>query len=214
MTYDPLIPLATESPATSASPIQVNFDQFAKIFSKLVGGVFYNHLPFDNANSGKHASVIFQNQTLDLGVTEDLTVLYAKNATSNIATEPQLFVQIPKFLPTEIDTTEATNAPMQLTYNAVNVAGPIYQSFLPGGYIIYFGMITANSLIPYTITLSPVPTKILIAIANPNTLELNGDHRPLRISTNITSQSTFDVYAFFTTGVTVYDFTWMAIAQA
>ena len=31
---------------------------------------------------------------------------------------------------------------MQLTFNSVNTAGPIYQRFLPGGYIVFIGSIT------------------------------------------------------------------------
>lgn len=213
MTYDPKIPLSTQSPLTSASPVQVDFSQFAAIFSKLALGVFYNHMPFNNSNQGKHASVIFQNQTLDPGVTEDLGVLYGKNATSAASTEPQLFAQIPKFLPTQTDTTDAPNAPMQLTYNSVNISGPVYHSFLPGGYIFYFGIITATNLIPHTITLTPTPTKILIAIANPNTVESGSTHRPLKISANITSANTFDVYSSFSP-LAQYDFSWMAVAIA
>jgi len=213
MTYDPQIPLSTESPQTSASPVQVNFDQFAAIFSKLALGVFYNHMPFNSSSQGKHAAMILQNQTLDPGVTEDLGVLYSKNATSAASTEPQLFAQIPKFLPTQTDTTDAPNAPMQLTYNSVNTAGPVYYSFLPGGYIFYFGLVTATNLVPHTITLTPAPTQILVAIANPNTVETGSEHRPLKISTNITAANTFDVYASFSP-LAQYDFSWMAVAIA
>lgn len=216
MTYDPQIPLVTESPSTSANPIQVNFDQFAKIFSVLTGGLFYNHIPFNNANQGKHAAVILQKQTTDPGVTEDLTVLYAKDAVSKASTEPQIYAQIPKFLPTNLDSTNAPNAPMQLTYNSVGIAGPMYYSFLPGGYIIYFGMILATSSIPHTITLSPVPTTTLACFAFPQTIQLNSTHRPLKISVfnNQPAPGSFNVYTEFTTGITQYDFSWLAIAKA
>ncbi len=216
MTYDPQIPLVTESPLTSASPVQINFDQFAKVFSVLAGGLFNNHVPINNSNQGKHGAVIMQKQSADPGVTEDLTVLYAKDATSNLSTEPQIFVQIPKFLPTNKDPTNATNAPMQLTYNSVGVAGPVYYSFLPGGYLVYFGMQTAVAVSPTTITIAPIPKSLLIAIANPNTLELGTTHRPMKISTNITSPSTFNVYS--TPGSSgspaTYDFSWFAIGVA
>lgn len=211
MTYNPQIPLSTESPQTSASPIQVNFDQLNSIFSVLSGGVFLNHMPFDDAQVGKHGALIIQKQTLDPGVDEDEGVLYAKDATSAAGTQPQLFAQIPKFLPTNVDTTDAPNTPMQLTYNSVNTAGPVYYSFLPGGYLFFFGMVTATNLVPHTITLSPAPTKILMAIANPNTVETGSTHRPLKISTNITSATTFDVYASFSP-LPQYDFSWMAVA--
>ncbi len=210
MTYDPQIPLVTESPKDSASPIQVNFSQFASIFSSLVGGVTYNHMPLNNLQQGKHGAVLFQNQILDPGVDQDLTVLYSKNATSHASTEPQLFVQIPKFLPTNEDTTNAPNAPMQLTYNSVNTAGPVYYSFLPGGYLIYFGNVT-TLISPQLVTLSPVPTELLIAIAMPNTVEANSTHQAIKISTDIVTTSTFNVYTSFTGSRT---FNWVAIARA
>lgn len=212
MTFNPNIPEVTESPLTSASPVQINFSQFAAIFSNLVGGVFNNHLPFNNANQGKHGAVIFQNQALDPGIDQDLSALYAKNAISAVSPsgQPQLFAQITKFLPTAFDTTDAANIPMQLTYNSVGTSAPVYYSFLPGGYLIYFGMQTAVSASPQLVTLTPAPSSLLIAIANPNTVEINSGHRPLKISTVILTPSTFNVYAdFSTTGQ--YDFSWLAI---
>lgn len=101
-----------------------------------------------------------ERQASDPGVTQDLTVLYNKNAKSKLSTEPQLFVQIPKFLPTAQDTSKAPNSGMQITYNAVNTAGPQYQSFLIGGYLLYIGTVpvmVGNT----TITLVPTPTEIL-----------------------------------------------------
>lgn len=197
MTYDPQIPLVTESPKTSASPIQVNFSQFAAIFSKLIGGVEYNHMPFNNSQQGKHAAVLMQNQSTDLGVTEDLDVLYSKNATSHVSTEPQLFVQIPKFLPTNLDSTDAPNTPMQLTYNSVGLSGPIYYSFIPGGYLVYFGNVLAAGS-PHLITLSPVPTEIVTAIATPNTVETDSTHQPIKISVVVTNPDKINVYTTFT----------------
>ncbi len=211
MTYDPKIPLVTESPKDSASPIQVNFSQFASIFSSLIGGVTYNHMPLNNTQQGKHAAVLMQAQSADLGVEQDLAILYAKNATSNVSIEPQLFVQIPKFLPTDLDSRDAPNTPMQLTYNTVDIAGPIYHSFLPGGYIIYFGNVINTVLSPYTVTLAPIPTEIILALATPNTVELGSTHQPIKISTNVTSISTFDVYTSFTG---TRSFNWIAIARA
>lgn len=211
MTYDPQIPLVTESPKNSASPIQVNFSQFAAIFSKLIGGINYNHMPINNVQQGKHGAVLMQNQTTDPGVTEDLDVLYSKNATSNISTEPQLFVQIPKFLPTDLDTTDAPNTSMQLTYNNVDLTGPIYHSFIAGGYIVYFGNVinTVNS--PETITLAPIPSEIVMAIATPNTVELNSTHQPIKISVKVTNPNIIDVYTSFTGA---RSFNWVVVARA
>jgi len=215
MTYDPEIPLSTESPLTSASPIQVNFDQFAKIFSKSVLGVLYNHMPFNDANQGKHAAMIFQNQSLDPNVVEDLVALYAKSAISAVSTEPQLFAKIPKFLPTDLDTTNAPNDPMQLTYNSVNTAGPVYYSFLPGGYILYFGMVTLTGSNPHTITLSPVPTTVIACFAFPQTLAVASPNQPLKISVfnNQPAPGSFKVYVDLA-GNALYSFSWMAVAKA
>lgn len=210
MTYDPQIPLVTKSPNDSASPIQVNFSQFAAIFSNLAGGVTYNHLPFNNTQQGKHGAVLFQNQSADPGITGDLAVLYAKNATSNTSTEPQLFAQIPKFLPTDNDTTNAENTPMQLTFNSVNIAGPVYYSFLPGGYIFYFGNVTTNNDIEQ-ITLAPIPTELLVMIATPNTVESSSPNRPIKISVNKISNSIFNVYTTFAGS---RSFNWFAIGRA
>jgi hypothetical protein len=162
MTYDPTIPSPESSPSTSASPTQVNFSQFAAIFSNLVGGINYNHGPMNSSSQGKHAAVIMQSQTTDPGVSQNLDVLYAKNApAATSGPQPQIFLQIPKFLPIPQDTTPAQNLPMQLTYNSVNTTGPQYQSFLPGGYIMYFGTISSSG----TVTLVPTPTEVLMAQA-------------------------------------------------
>lgn len=211
MTYNPQIPLVTESPQNSASPIQVNFSQFASIFSSTALGVVYNHMPLNDGQQGKHGAILFQEQTQDPGVDQNLAAIYPKEATSAAGNQTQLFLQIPKFLPTDQDSTNAPNDPMQLTYNSVGLAGPVYYSFLPGGYLFFFGSNTLVASSPTTITLSPTPTKILIAIATPNTVDTTPQNQPLKISTNITSATTFDVYVSFAPLVN-YNFNWMAIA--
>ena len=171
MSYDANIPSPESSPSNSVSQIQTNFAQFASIFSNL-NGIFYNHVAFSTTDpsQGKHGAVIFEKQLSDPGVTQSLDVLYSKDASSHAGTQPQLFIQIPEFLPTSIDKNPATNAPMQLTYNSVGMAGPIYYSFLPGGYLIYFGSAITAGAPPngtVTVTLSPVPTAILSVQAMP-----------------------------------------------
>lgn len=212
MTYDPQIPIVTESPSTSASPIQVNFDQFSKIFGAVVGGINYNHIGMNKSGQGNHARVIIQKQSVDPVVDQDLVNLYAKDYISQISTEPQLFAKIPKFLPTEQDTTQANNDPMQLTYNSVGTAGPVYYSFLPGGYLIYFGIVGPTINYTDTVTVSPAPKSLLVAIANPTTVEINSTHRPLKICTNITSSTTFNVKVGLSAGS--FGYTWFAIGVA
>lgn len=206
--FNPLKPDAGPSPALDAPTIQNNFATYAAIFASTVGGVNYNHTAMNNINQGDHEVVLMEVQLADPGVTQDLDVLYAKNAISNVSTQPQLFVQIPKFLPTADDTTNAPNAPMQLTYNTVNIAGPVYQSFIAGGYIVYMGS-TTNIALP--VILSPIPTQILIAIAEPN--KMNGNI-PFMVSTVI-NNATHDRFTIFSSGITnPYTFCWMAVAIA
>ena len=209
MTYSFQKPDAGPSPALDAAQIRTNFSQFASIFSTLIAGLSYNHTALNDRNQGDHESVILTLQAADPGVTEDLAVLYTKNASSMAGIQPQLFVQIPKFLPTDIDTTDALNAPMQLTYNSVNTAGPVYQSFLPGGYLLYFG---STSNIAVNITLSPAPTQILVAIATPNNMTIIGTPVPFDVSTTIVSNSQFKINS--TAAIGVYSFGFVVIAKA
>ncbi len=205
MTYNSTNPPSTTSPKDSASLIQTNFSQFDTIFSNMVLGVAYNHVALNDFNEGKHAAIIFQRQTTDPTITQNLDVLYCKNATAATGTTPQLFLRIPKFLPTILDPSKDANNPMQITYNSVNTAGPVYQSFLAGGYILYFG---TTSNIAVNITLSPSPTKILVAIAEPNNLTTSGTPTPFSVSTQIISTTQFKINSNATG---VYSFTWMAI---
>lgn len=157
MTYLPNIPKVTESPKGSAPEIETNFDQIASRFSQLITGLFYNHIPFNDLHQGKHGVVLFQKQAADPGVTQDLAVLFNKTASAAAGDQPQLFVQIPQFLPTNLDSTTAPNIGMQLTYNTANTAGPIYQSFMVGGLLVFMGQATTGVQLTFT----PTPKKIL-----------------------------------------------------
>lgn len=203
MTYLPDIPIGEDSPANQVTKVQGNFAKLASVFSQTIAGVIYNHTPFNNFNQGDHEAILLQNQTLDPGVNQTLNVLYSKNASSAVGTQPQLFLQIPQFLPNNIP-----NTPMQLTYNAVNTAGPVYQSFLPGGYLLFFGM-TSNIAIP--IVLTPTPTIIIMAIANPNNKTTVGTPIPFDVSIVVTQPNTIKINSALASGV--YTFTWMAIAK-
>jgi hypothetical protein len=202
MTYSFIKPDAGPSPKLDAPIIQTNFSQFATIFAN-------NHTALNVKNQGDHEKVVLELQNADPGVSEDLTVLYAKNASSNLGTQPQLFVQIPKFLPNQNDPNLAENIGMQLTYNTVNTAGPLFQSFLAGGYLIYFG---STSNIAVNITLSPAPTQIVTVIATPNNMTSIGTPIPFDVSVQIINNSTFKINSQSATGV--YTFGWVAIAKA
>lgn len=212
MTYSPIIPQGLPPPRDQVVQVQTNFAQFAAIFSLLSGGVTYNHTALNDPHQGDHESILLTLQNDDPEVIQDLVAFYCKNAPSQAGIQPQLFFRTPKFLPTKSDPTTAGNAPMQLTYNSVNTAGPVFQSFLAGAYILYFGMITD---ITVNITLSPAPTKILAAIANANTLTSVGTPTPFDVSTQILSNSTFKINSNLDgTHTTTYSFTWLAVAQA
>jgi hypothetical protein len=207
MTYNPNFPPPTTSPELSPVQIQTNYAQFATAFSYTIGGVVYNHMPLNDFNQGKHASVLMQNQSGDPGVINNYTVLYSRNATSAATPlgQPQLFSQIPKFLPVPIELGDIPNFPQQMTYNTVNTIGPDqYQSFLPGGYILYFGSTNPISVI----TLSPTPTKILMvqAVAQINPPP-NTNYAP---AFTITQPGTINIFSGQPSGKIL----WLAIAQA
>lgn len=205
MTYNPNSPNGTQSPKDQVVQVMTNFSQFAAIFSSTVAGVVYNHTALNLQKQGDHESIIITNQTIDPTI-ENAVVLYAKNATSKAGTQPQLFYKTPQFLPDEINPDTPGNPPVQLTYNTVNIAGPVYQSFLPGGYLFYFGTRTGAG----QITLSPQPTKILIAIAYPNELTTVGTPVPDDVSVQITSNFQFNIIS--SSAQLTDTFTWLAIA--
>lgn len=202
MTYSITKPDSGPSPALDVTQIQTNFSQFGTIFSA-------NHTAMNDVNQGDHEAVIIKNQATDPGVTQNLAILYCKNATSQAGTQPQLFAQIPKFLPNQNDSNNAANTPVQLTYNQVNTAGPVFQSFLPGGYLLYFGSVAS---IASPITLTPSPTQILVAIATPYDVNVFFNSVPFTVSTTILTNSTFRINCI--EGGTTVPFGWIAIARA
>lgn len=208
MTYDPKVPEIQESPKTSCVPIQENFLNFSTAFSNLITGVVHGHINLNDFNKGKHAAVMFQRQTIDPDVTLDLTTLYAKNAASAAGTHIQLFSRILKFLPTEQDTTDASNTPIQLTYDKVNTGGPQYQSFLPGGYILYFG---SQTNIANSIALSPTPSEILSVMSMATDTRGISGTPAVDSSVEVTQPNIFKINSFFGASQT---FLWLAIARA
>lgn len=207
MSYQKDRPIGTLSPFVQAQDVQGNYAAYNTAFS-------VNHSALNNINQGKHEAVVMEKQAADPDVTQNLCVLYNKDATSRAGTEPQLFLRMIKYLPTALDTNTPENDPMQLTYNSVNTAGPIYQSFLAGGYLIYFGSTTD---ITNPIILTPAPTSVLIAIAVPNTLTTAGSIQPFNASTVIDTLNNdrFTIYSQLNTGgpVIAYNFNWVAIGR-
>lgn len=207
MTYLPNIPIANDSPKNQAPLIQQDFSSFASVFSTNIGGNTYNHTAVNTTNQGDHETIILQNQTGDPPVKGNFSSLYSRNATSILGTQPQLFLRIPKFLPNRFVNKNVDSIPMQLTYNQVNLEGPIYQSFLPGGYLLFWGSTTITSpAISTQITLPLSTTKILIAIANPNTPRTTGRMDARMVSTNIDSNTKFTIYTPSFTGVVPFTF--------
>lgn len=209
MTYNPNKPDSGPSPDLDAPNIMGDFTAYNNAFS-------VNHTPMNSVGQGKHANVIFQNQTALPGLVESSAFLFANNATSKANTQPQLFVQIPQFLPNEV-----ANKPMQLTFETVNIVGPAqYQSFLIGGYLIYFGSISGTTAgnINTTITLSPSPTKILDVIATSYTMTTASPIRPFDVTVIVDTVTNlgFKITSAGNLGSSsiAYSFGWVAIAQA
>lgn len=199
MTYSPTEPQDLPPPVTATAQIRTNFSQFQTVFSE-------NHTALNNSNQGKHEAVIFEEQAIDPGVIGDYVAMYAKSVINTSSTAPQIFIQVPQFLPNN-----QPNLPEQLTFNSVNTAGPQYQTFLPGGYIMYFGNVSS---VPVTITLSPVCSEILSVIANPNAFTsaiLPGTFLPLTVFVNILNSTQFTINSMNLPAT--YSFKWVAIAK-
>jgi len=175
--YEPNIPKDLPSPSVAVEFIKNNFTQYADVFDN-------NHGAINSSNEGKHTHVIFQEQSVDPEVDGSFDSLYSKSVTSNLGVSQNLFARIPQFLPNG-----PNNFPIQLTFNGVNTVGPQYQSFLAGGYLIFFGSIPSSTSINSTITLVPAPTEILSVIASPTRLVAAngglGPSAPLRLNATV-----------------------------
>jgi len=161
MTYKANIPQDLPPPSVIVDQIRENFSTFASVFDN-------NHQALNLNNQGKHTNVILQvGTTGSPPVDDNSNRLYTFGVQSNSSFSRQLFLKIPKFLPND-----QPNDPIQLTFNSVNTAGPLYQSFLIGGFLVFIGTanqpINPNTIVPITINLTPVPKDILCIIANVN----------------------------------------------
>ncbi len=201
MTYDPTIPPSTTSPSLSVGDIRANFSKFFSVFSNTTADATYNHIALNDFNQGKHGAVILQKQLTDPSVIGDSVTLYAKDATSGLGTEPQLFLKIP-------DSSTLPNLPFQMTLNQVNIVGPQYQSFAMGSYLIYFG---STNNIAVSISLSPAPTSIVCAQAvTQGVIPATG--LPYTSGVTITQPSTIKINSSNAPGGTT--FLWFAIGEA
>ena len=202
MTYSFVKPDPGPSPKDDVTQIQTNFSQFGSIFAT-------NHTAMNDRFQGDHTYVVLTKQGSVPTNTGQEAMLFARDAAAATAgPQPQLFVKIPDFLPTDNDPTKTPSAKsMQLTYNSVNVAGPQYQSFLPGGYILYIGSETTSNV---QVTLVPAPTQILLAIATVNKSTGPGG-LPFQISTRIDAA---DKFTIFTNATNPFTVNWYAIGQA
>jgi len=151
MTYDPNIPNDLPPPKVIVDQIRTNFSQYAAVFDN-------NHVAINDTNQGKHSNVILQRQISNPVIEGDYDSLYSKSVTSNSSTSEELFVTVPQFLPND-----QPNDPQQLTFNSVNL-NPQFQTFLPGGYILYFDSIPSANVVSVTVTLTPAPSEILCVI--------------------------------------------------
>lgn len=210
--YDPTKPTNEPPPDTGILSVRDNFLQYSQVFDN-------NHVALNANNQGKHTNVILQQQVSDPLNEGGFDSLYSKAIVAASGTVLELFARIPQFLPID-----KPNNPTQLTFSKVNTIGPSqYQSFLAGGYLIYFGTVTNNVLnTPLTslITLVPTPTKIVCVIANPTRLALVSGSgtmlapQKVNVVLSIINPAEFTIFAVAPgPGLAVGNITWMAIAQ-
>lgn len=203
MTYDPNIPQDLPPPATIVPQIRTNFSEYQSVFSN-------NHAALNSSNQGKHTNVIFQEQIDDPVINGDFANLFSKQITTLSGNKLEVFGMIPQFLPNDVP-----NTPMQLTFESVNTTAT-FQTFLSGGYLLWFDTIPSANNISTIITLSPAPSEILCVIPNPTKIAGIGvtPSRPIQISVTILNNFQFRIDAsFIGTPPGTGDINWIAIAK-
>lgn len=204
MTYDPTIPTDLPPPSIAVDKIRTNFSQYASVFDN-------NHVALNANGQGKHSNVILQQQGSDPIVEGGFNSLYGKSVTSSSSTSNEVFVKIPQFLPDPL-----LQIPMQLTFNTVNNAGPIYQSFLANGYLVFIGSVTQppGPATPQVVTLPIATSGIVCVIANPHNVIGNTQFFGASVSVEVISNTEISINPRQTnlTGVN-YTYTWVAIAK-
>lgn len=202
MTFLPNQPENLPPPDVGIDSIRNNFSSYATIFAN-------NHVALNANNQGKHTHVILQQQGNDPIVEGSFATLYGKSTITASGTNQELFSRIPQFLPVD-----KPNLPTQLTFNTVNTTGiPYHQSFLPGGYVLFFGTIPSAVIVNFPVVLVPNTSKILCVIPNPTKFAAVGitPTRPVPVSVTIDGPSQFTINSSFPTGTG--DITWIAIAK-
>lgn len=202
MTYNPSQPEDLPPPSVAVDTIRNNFSSYADVFDN-------NHIAMNASNQGKHNQVILQQQLIDPTINSNFADLFSKIISAQSGMSQELHAMIPKFL-----SNNKPNTPQQLTFNVVNTTGPDqYQSFIAGGYIIYFGKVTQTGIaIAIPITLSPVPTEIVCAIANSTTVISSSTFFYAPVAVNVVSNSQFNVNPSTNAGAP-RDFYWVCIAK-
>lgn len=154
MTYSGNSPLPQNSPKVDQPQIKTNFSQWDTVFTE-------NHETLNSNKQGNHSTIVFKNQATDPDVTGTWGTLYSKTG-SGVANQPNLFWRTFPFVPNQ------TNLPMQLTFNQIVNTGTQQQSFIAGGYIVYFGTVTS---VANVVTFAPGGvspcTKVVFAMTNP-----------------------------------------------
>lgn len=150
--YDPNIPQPQDDLAISQQDILENFQEMTAKFG-------INHIPMGLRlpDEGKHSKAEIVQKTKGTATSLSQVNLFTKPNSQNGA---QLFYT-PAGTISEIALTNYQN------YD-ISTDGSRYFTFLPGGFIVYFGFIDiqANSL-PFTLELNPICKTIDMAISNP-----------------------------------------------
>lgn len=203
MTYRK-IPISSRSPADSAAPIKQNWIDYQTAFS-------VNHTPIADSNQGKHEKVTLRRAVGNTFVTGPYDILWADDVSSQAGTQLQLKSRIPQFLPNNVP-----NTSMQITYNQVVNSGVVtpsqtnpYQSFMIGGFLVFLNQTTIDPSTGTTVTLSPVPTKILSVIAQPCVFPLIN----VSYAVNIANNSQFQI-TVSPSSTPILPFSWIAICEA
>ena len=197
--WNPNIPQPTQSPSSSQPFILINNQNWPTIFGR-------NHVTMNNNNQGKHGAVIYKTQTALPSVTGDWGTIFSLSVGSNSGTNTQLFYRTKQFVPGQ------TNSPMQFTFNQVNLVGADQQSFIMGGYLVYFGTFNLNggAGTNTTITLSPQPASINTIQVSYNTARLNRDSN----SVSVVGLNNFQFKVTQNQGGGPYTFTYFVIGTS